>query len=260
MVDAELIRQIVCEVLNERSGLRAESDDSGGGYVAVQDNKRSDGNGREIVTAETIVNLADVGGIVTLPRTAILTPLARDYIADRKVSVQWTDELVERKQTPKRSAVQAYQTVCQPPAGPIAVTYDSRTLAVQQVLDGLGRQSLPLTLTEDTREDVSLAERIGQLAEQIGAGGVSAAIVFVAEPQFAVAYANRFAGVRAAQAGDWKSAEQAVRLIAANFMVIEYAERTFYQLLQSARSFVRAFAAAGKKGQWQDVLDGTAEK
>jgi len=269
-MDIEAVRKIVTQVLNERLGQgqsavgsRQSSVGSPGSAVvnpqsAIPNPQSS--TPRQVITAETIQQLGDGQKIIELPRSAIVTPLAKDYIAQRKITVNWTDVVTDcgcdEPSTAGARQQPGGQALSKIPKGPILVTYDDKTLAVQQLLAALTRETLPLTLMEDTAADADLPGRIRQLSEQIKSQSISAAIILVSEPEFALAYANKFTGVRAALAGDWKSIHRAAKLIGANVLVIDYPAKTFYQLLQLVRTFVRTQATTETCGEWQELLDG----
>lgn len=255
-MDIELIRNIVREVLNESGGSTPAPVSSASVPIALGGKTNVSSKARQIVTAETIQQLADTQKTIELPRSTILTPLARDLVTQRKITVRWVDLPVEPVTVSNPPAGQPkYQQVSATVKGPILITYDNKTIAVKQLLDALGRENSPIGIVEDAATDAALPQRIESLAGQLRSGAISSGIMLVESAEFALAYVNKFKGIRAALGSDWQSVHRAIESIGANVLVIDYAGKTFYQLLQLLRNFVRAQANDNSVGQWQAVLD-----
>jgi len=84
-MDKELIRQIVREVLAEMMSRQP---------APVRPRPTSDEPKpmfRRVITESDLKQLASSGQkIVELPQDAILTPLAKDFIFEKKLTVRWT--------------------------------------------------------------------------------------------------------------------------------------------------------------------------
>jgi ribose 5-phosphate isomerase RpiB len=230
MIDKELVGQIVREVLSQSRSATAPAKPA-----AAAAKPRSPS--RPVISADDIRRLARNATAVELPRNAIITPLANDLILQRKLTVKWLDG--STGQTAEATAA------------PIALIYDQNGIAVQEVIRAATKDHLPLTVVE-----TDLVQAIDRTAQEIQAGRSAGAIVLVQEPYFALCYANKLKGLRAAPAGDWKSIARAMETINANVLVIDYPTRGFYQLWQMVRSFVQLRTAARKPGIHQPQIEG----
>jgi len=261
-MNTELIRQIVRDVLAESTGSQAAvaeplmslPDQSG---LRAAPRPKNDSH-RPVITAEMIRQKVDgeKANTIELPRSSILTPLARDVLAQRRIRIEWVDvSTATVSPTTRTEQVGQLRQITTQPSGPVLIAYDEKTVEVQQLLATLGRESSPVPIMEDTRTDVDLPQRIRGVASQIGSQNLSGAIVLVQTGEFALAYVNKFKGVRAALGSDWQSVQRAIGTIGANVLIIDYANKTFYQLLQLLRHFVAAKANGSGPGKWQRYLD-----
>jgi ribose 5-phosphate isomerase RpiB len=238
MMDRETIRQIVREVLGQSMARTppAKREPATPLRTAAASGRPPS---RPVISADDINRLAKNGAAIDLPKSAIITPLARDIIAQKKLTVRLLDATAE----PPPSSAAA-------PAA-VALACDQTTVAVREIINAAARDHLPVSVLEP-----ELPAAIDQIARSLRAGKIRGAVLLVQEPCFALCYANKLKGIRAAPAGDYKCIQRAIDTINANVFVIDCPGRGFYQLWQLVRTFVQLRMAARKPGSHQPQIEG----
>jgi len=243
----EIVRQVVSEFLSSGGSAsqvaRGQSPSStqaaqplspptvGGAYRSPQQAGQATTPARVVIAADDVTRLADGKHYIEVPRGAIITPLAQDLISQRRLTVRW----INPANTQPAADDAAPQVVLAKHLGRasvlIGLTYDQKSVPVQQVIASLVRETLPVALLEDDREGVTPAHRLRQLVSDINAGSLTAGIVLAEHGEFALCYANKFKNIRA------------------------YAEKGFYQLLQAVRNYCRLIANRQTPGRLQGIID-----
>jgi len=174
------------------------------------------------ITARQVEAIA--GPVVVLDAGARLTPLAADCIRERGLRVERLSD----------------SAAASGGSGRPATTYlwwiDGQCPTVRQVTTELRTMLRPAPASSAS----SLPATIRHIAAQVKAGKAAGAILFVRSAAAAVCYANRCPSLRAAVATCGEAVEQAISLIAANTLIVEYP----HQGLAAIRAMTERFIAA----------------
>ncbi len=185
-----------------------------------------------IFTARQIEELHRTNGHVTLPYRARLTPLAQDWVKQKKLRVGYAD--VEVK--PVSPAARAEQSPaisrplvwwCDGPCGPAKAA-----LMAQAKESSLNE----LAMANDSNH---LVPAIKQIADEIRSEKISGAILLVTTGAEAMVYANRCPSLRAILGTCIDAVEQGIQNVAANVLVIEHPYKTLSQVKNLVGRFVR---------------------
>ena len=201
-----------------------------------------------IVTARQLDDLhkrSGSNGHVTLPYRARLSPLAADWVRQKKVVLGYSDGDAQPTNgsaptppagrpasagTPHATASPTGTTIgwCDGPCGPAkaAITAQAKESSLH-----------PLDLPPDPRQVVPVVKSV---ASEIKAGRAQAAVLLVQSGAAAMVYANRCPSLRAVLGTCMESVEQGVQQVAANVLVIEHPHRTLQQVKNVVGRFVRA--------------------
>lgn len=191
---------------------------------------------RAVVTARMLEEMLAARGPIELPRDALLTPAARDWLRDRKIPVTWQDA---------------------PPAGGVGgrvpIVIDLKTPMLRSLLIALER-ILGTTETIDPSEKAGgMVAAVRTLCSGVAAGRYPRGIVFAEDGGLPVCVANKCRGIRAALGLCLPSVEQAVRQFAANVLVIEPGRQTMHQIRQMVQRFVTLRAGEAAKAALQAI-------
>jgi hypothetical protein len=178
---------------------------------------------RLITSAMLHGRLAGVSTCVVPPR-AVVTPAAKDLLRDRAVTLSFAGtEAGQPAEKIKDAARRLLLAVAE-------ATFDLAPLAA-----ALGRDGMT---TQRTAKTGLLAAIDAVCAAMSGAGQrADCAVLFTRETPAAVCLANRVRGVRAAAAASAREARNAVRSVGANVLMVDPAERSFWELLQIGKAF-----------------------
>ena len=195
-----------------------------------------------IFTARQLEEMHKSDGGITLPYRARLTPLAQDWIRQKKIEIGYADvdshTVSGRVQlavgagnsgeprSPPNSAAKLLWW-CDGPCGPAkaAIMAQSRECAIAQ---------LPIA-----PEAVQLVAAIKKLAEEISQNRAAGAILLVQYGAAAMVYANRCPSLRAVLGTCLEAVEQGAQHVAANVLVIEYPYKSLSQVKNLVARFVR---------------------
>jgi ribose 5-phosphate isomerase RpiB len=185
---------------------------------------------RAVVTAQMLQEMLATRGPIELPRDALITPAARDWLRDRKIPITWQDA--------KPSAGVG---------GRVPIVIDLKTPMLRSLLITLER-ILGSTETIDPSEKAGgMVAAVRTLCAGVAAGQYPRGIVFADDGNLPVCVANKCRGIRAALGLCLPSVEQAVRQFAANVLVIEPAHQTMHQIRQMVQRFVTLRASDSAK-------------
>jgi hypothetical protein len=185
-----------------------------------------------IFTARQLEELHRTNGHVTLPYRARLTPLAQDWLKQKKIVVGYADVDVK----PPSSATQAEPSLapspqfvwwCDGPCGPAKAA--------------LMAQSKESSLSElgIATDVIHLVPAIKRLADEIKTEKISGAILLVTTGAEATVYANRCPSLRAILGTCIDAVEQGIQNVSANVLVIEHPYKTLSQVKNLVGRFVR---------------------
>lgn len=172
-----------------------------------------------IVTAKQLERIT--GSIVRLSPTARLTPLAIDLIKDRKLTIE-------------RSSAATSAPVS---GGGWVWWIDGNCPLADQVTAEMRSTLISLS---HRRSSQSMVEVIRDIARRAATGRVAGAVLFVPSAVRAAVMANRCQTLRAVVGTSVNAAEESVRQIAANVLIIEYPQHG----ANSMRAMVQAFVGA----------------
>ncbi len=198
-----------------------------------------------IFTARQLEELHRTNGHVTLPYQARLTPLAQDWVKQKKIAIGYAD--VETKpSTPSKPSAESlaisrpllcpFLWWCDGPCGPAKAALMSQSK--ESNLDELGT----------AHDSMHLVAAIKKIADEIKNNRAAGAIVLVKSGAEAIVYANRCPSLRAVLGTCIESVEQGIQQVAANVLVIEHPYKTLSQVKNLLSRFVR-----GKRELSDDV-------
>lgn len=187
------------------------------------------------VTARMLDHVRD--GIVQLAPGARLTPLARDEIRARKLTVVHADGSTGAvRNAPGRVASAAVK-----PA--VASSYlwwaDGHCPAVSQLTAQLRDKLRPASRSHRPGELHNVSQRI---ARDVRDGRAAGGVLFVHSAALAACYANRCPSLRAVVGTCGQAVEQGIRLLGANVLIVEYPHHG----VESIRQMLNAFTTASR--------------
>ena len=185
-----------------------------------------------IFTARQLEELHRSNGHVTLPYRARLTPLAQDWLKQRKIEIGYAD--VEVKAPSPTEKVQ--QSLA--PSPPFSWWCDGPCGAAKAALIAQSKESslVQHQISEDPKKLVMV---VRNLADELKNDRIAGAILLVKTGAEALVYANRCPAIRAINGTCIDAVEQGVREIAANVLVIEHPYKTLSQVKNLLGRFVR---------------------
>ncbi|MEX2672150.1 MAG: RpiB/LacA/LacB family sugar-phosphate isomerase [Phycisphaeraceae bacterium] len=191
---------------------------SPGGAVGGGGAKQTQGNGestgpilRGFVTARQLEGLK--GGAVTLSPDATLTPLAVDYVKEKKLTV-------------KRAAVAAASVAGGAGGAKVGGTVggwswwiDGRCEAVEQLTAQRRSQLKPVG---EKHQLSALTAAVRSVARDVKQNKAAGGVLFVHSAAQAACFANRCPSLRAVVGTCGEAVEQGIQLLAANVLIVEY--------------------------------------
>jgi len=200
-----------------------------------------------IVTARQLEDLHKRNGSnghVTLPYRARLSPLAADWVRQKKVVLGYSDGEVGAPSAapPPPAGVPASAGMSSTVQGATGATLwwcDGPCGPAKAALVAYEKESSlrSLDLPQDARKVASVVRAI---AGEVKVGRASGAVLMVQTGAAAVVFANRCPSLRAILGTCLESVEQGLQQVAANVLVIEYPHRTLQQMKNMLGRFVKA--------------------
>ena len=189
-----------------------------------------------IFTARQLEDLHKTNGHVTVPVGSRVTPLAQDWLRQKKIALKYgTNGAVTQKIAPTEPKTLPFAFApegtllwwCDGPCG------QAKAAIMQQSRES-SLQPLDLTATSD-----NLVPAIKRIASEVKAGHASGGILLVQIGAAAIVYANRCPSLRAILGTCRQSVEQGVQNLAANVLIIEYPYHSLPQVRNILLPFVR---------------------
>ena len=185
-----------------------------------------------IFTARQLEELHRVNGHVTLPYRARLTPLAQDWLRQKKLAIGYADVEVKpvspaQRPEPTLAISRPFGWWCDGPCGPAKAALMAQSK--ESSLNELG-------IANDANQ---LVPAIRKIADEIKSHRLSGAIVLVRTGAEAIVYANRCPSLRAVLGTCIDAVEQGIQQVAANVLVIEHPYKTLSQVKNLVGRFVR---------------------
>lgn len=175
---------------------------------------------RSVITANALEDWRREGREIRIPRDALLTPSARDWIRHAACPIAWLD---------------------------VRADGDGATLGVA---GGLSLPSLRCLHTEleRTAGDVRVFETegnrrkliraLGRMCSAIQRGELTRGLVLVEDGAVSACVANKYRGIRACMGTGVIATDAAIRELGVNVLIIEYPQRTFHEMRQMIRRLV----------------------
>ncbi len=177
---------------------------------------------RVVVTAQMLQEWHTAGRALEVPRDALITPAARDWLKERAVPIAWRDADGEAGS-----------------GGAMPVVIDLGTPMMRSVLTSLERLAGGVETIDPSVKSGGLVSALRKLCDEVSAGRRARGVVFTEDGALAACVANKFRGVRAAVGANLPSVEQAARSFGVNVLVIEPSRQTTYQIRQMVERFLK---------------------
>ena len=190
-----------------------------------------------ILTQRQLEALHTGNGQIVLPYRARLSPLAQDWIRQKKISVGYAD--VTANFAPKPGASSPLPSDSPKDLGKYLWWCDGPCGAARGAISGLSREANlnELGIAEDAKK---ISDAIKALAVEIRSDKAPGGILAVKSGAIAMLLANRCPSLRAVLGTCLDSVEQGIQQIAANVLVIEHP----YVTLMQARNLISRFVKA----------------
>ena len=186
-------------------------------------------------SARQLEEIYKATGQIVLPYRAKLTPMAADWVRQKKIAVGYSDipAAVKAQETVAKSEsapapTRAYLWWCDGPCG-----------AAKAALIALAKES-PLVELGMAADAGQLVPAVKKLAGEVRSGRSAGGILVVASAAEAMVYANRCPSLRAVVGTCLDTVEQAIARVAANVLVIEHPYKTLMQMRNMMARFVKA--------------------
>ncbi len=156
--------------------------------------------------------------IIEVGRRTVVTPLAREHLRTNSVALTWrSDAEIKTPATGWALAVESQ---------------DTRAFSVIRAYSGEGRAH---TLLEGPGNNTR-SRWYGTLAERVSSGATRGVMVYCSDAAACVCIAAKVPGVRPAAATSAAQVARVLLTLGCNFMAIETAGRTFFELRQITRT------------------------
>ena len=199
-----------------------------------------------IFTARQLEDLHKTNGHVTVPVGARVTPLAQDWLRQKKVTLKYGSNGTAAPQKPIGSAegsgvaasAQQPLPLTFAPEGTLLWWCDGPCGQAKAAIMQQSRESSlhPLDIPASTD---NLVPAIKHIAREVKSGRASGGVLLVQTGATAIVYANRCPSLRAMLGTCRQSVEQGVQQLAANVLVIEYPFHSLPQVRNILLPFVR---------------------
>ena len=193
-----------------------------------------------IYTARQLEDLHKANGHIVLPYGARLTPLAADWARSKKLAVGYSNV-----EDPKPNVSPIGASANTPPSATSLLWWCDGPCGIAKA--AITAQAKETSLVPfDAKEIVKAIKHLaGEVKNNRAAGG----ILLVQTGAAAMIFANRCPSLRAVLGTCLESVEQAIQLVAANVLVIEYP----YKTLPQVKNLLGRFARAGQRQPGDDV-------
>ena len=198
-----------------------------------------------IFTARQLEDLHKTNGHVTVPVGSRVTPLAQDWLRQKKITLKYGANGAPQKPAPSAVGSSGSAPAAQKPL-PLTFAPEGTLLwwcdgpcgqakaAIMQQSRESSLQPLDLAASND-----NLVPAIKRIASEVKAGRASGGILLVQTGAAAIVYANRCPSLRAILGTCRQSVEQGVQNLAANVLIIEYPYHSLPQVRNILLPFVR---------------------
>jgi ribose 5-phosphate isomerase RpiB len=203
-----------------------------------------------IFTARQLEELYKSNGKITLPYRARLTPLAQDWLKQKKIDIGYSDGEAAPRKNPA-DIIGGFAG--SPVTGNWLWWADGPCGPAKAALLTVARES-NIRPTEIGVDPKRIAEAVKIVAHEVKAGKAMGGILLVSNGAAAMVFANRCPSLRAVLGTCIEAVDQAVKLVAANVIVIEHP----YKSLQQVKTLLGRFLR-GKRELTEDVKQQLSE-
>lgn len=187
---------------------------------------------RVVISANLLDDLRREGRDITIPRSALLTPAARDWLRAAAYPVTWIDEQAGQG---RHATLGVVGDFAQPALRSLRIELD-------RMAGGVERFESP----DKSGTGGSLLPALGKLCRAVQRGKLGRGVVLVEDGAIAACVANKFHGIRACVGNGVGATHEAVRDLGINVLVIEPSKRTFHEMRQMIR---RLLAGSGRPSE-----------
>jgi ribose 5-phosphate isomerase RpiB len=190
-----------------------------------------------IYTARQIEELHRSNGQITLPYRARLSPLAKDWLKQRKIVVGYADIEASSTRNGEAGAI-ADAAALAPVKAPLLWWCDGPCGPAKAAVLSVAREQ-HIEAIEIGVDPRRMVEAVRLLAKQLRQQRISGGIMLVQSGALAAIYANRCASIRAVLGTTLSAVEQAVKQAAANVLIIEHPQQSLPQVRNLVSRFLR---------------------
>lgn len=196
-----------------------------------------------IFTARQIQSQHKASGEVRLPIGSRLTPMASDWLRQKKLEVRWQDGAEDAGSSKSATAT----TTSAPSVGGIVWWCDGPCGQAKAAVAAQAKETFfrPAPIANEPK---AIVEAVKYAAGEIKADRAAAAVMLVKSGAAAVVYANRCPSLRAILGTCRDAVQQGVEQLSANVLIVEHP----YQSLQQVRNLLAQFVR-GKRGLSDEV-------
>jgi hypothetical protein len=188
-----------------------------------------------IYTARQLEQLLKAHGKVILPYRARLTPLAQDWVKQKRIAVAYSDADAPLLKPASGAPAKAVGL-------PLLWWCDGASGVAKAALMSAAREAnlVPMAILQDSSRAVSA---VRHLVAEMKAGRADGGVLIATNAAAALMYANRCSVLRAIQGTSHAAMEAAIRELAPNVLVLEDQRQT----MQQAKNMILRFATANRK-------------
>lgn len=177
---------------------------------------------RTVITANALEDLRREDREIRIPRDALLTPSARDWIRHAACPITWLEAQAEGD-------------------GAMLGVVGGLSLASMRCLHTeLERIAGQVRVFESEGNRRKHLRALGRMCSAIQRGELTRGLVLVEDGAVSACVANKYRGIRACVGTGVIATDAAVRELGINVLIIEYPQRTFHEMRQMIRRLVSA--------------------
>jgi len=204
-----------------------------------------------IYTARQLADLQRAGGAIILPYGARLTPLAKDWARQRKISIGYGEaEIISAALsafTPTEPHPHADANAGGAPnsTGTASLLWwvDGPCGAAKAALAGLQSQT-PLALRQIAIDPARSIEVAKLIAREVASGNANGGIVMVKNASAMLVWTNHCPSLRAVWCSSLHALDEATRNVTPNVLIVEYPGITLPQIRNLLNRFARGIRPA----------------
>lgn len=177
---------------------------------------------RELITANTLERLAAAGQSIVVPRDALITPAAQDWLRHSGVPVTYQEDVADGNAS-YGLAAEFEQPMIR-----------STAAAIEDVAGAYRRFEMPASAGR-----ASLAVAI-ELCGAVASNQIDRGIVLHNHPATVAILANKLPCVRAMVGTCWRAVESACQAVGLNVLIVQPGVQSYHEMKQMASKFLRS--------------------